>query len=257
MATVTMSTLSVGDKVKIKINNSYKNFLVVHQGNPDTKVYDSSCTGTWLMMEEIYTLMGWRTEHYSDTANSYKDSDIHSYLNGSFLNLVETNVKNAIKSVKIPYIDGPGETGVEQTLADGLSTKVFIPADKELGYVSGMGYYLDYFKNSSGSLKVAYYNGVATEWWMRKPQSSNTSKARYVDTRGNVTGWAYVDKNYGLRPFFILPSTYTHEFEEVTFNGDVTIGGAQKEVLKIYSNIGGVWKDFVKSYQNIGSVWKE
>ena len=257
MATVTMSTLSVGDKVKIKINNSYKNFLVVHQGNPDTTVYDSSCTGTWLMMEEIYTLMGWRTDHYDDTANSYKDSDIHSYLNGSFLNLVETNVKNAIKSVIIPYIDGPGETGTLKNLSDGLSAKVFIPGKVEVGYSSKIGKKLSYFSSSTNTLRIAYYNGVATQWWTREPQSANTQKAGYASESGSITGWKYVDEKYGLRPFFILPSTYTHEFEEVTFNGNVTIGGAQKEVLKIYSNIGGVWKDFVKSYQNIGSVWKE
>ena len=49
MAT-TLSDLSVGSKVSIQIDGQSLNFLVVHQGNPDPRVYDASCEGTWLLM---------------------------------------------------------------------------------------------------------------------------------------------------------------------------------------------------------------
>ena len=58
MAT-TLSDLSVGSKVSVKIDGQSINFLVVHQGNPNPALYDASCTGTWLMMEPIYTKQWW------------------------------------------------------------------------------------------------------------------------------------------------------------------------------------------------------
>lgn len=39
-------------------------------------------------------------------------------------------------------------------------------------------------------------------------------------------------------------------------NGNVTIGGAQKEIVGAYANIGGTWKEITESYANIGGTWK-
>ncbi len=95
MANVKLGTKAVGSIVKIKVNGASKDFIVVQQGNPNTSTYDSSCNGTWLLMKDIYT-----TSTFGNN-NSYKDSSIHTYLNGTFYNLIDSNIRAAIKQVKI------------------------------------------------------------------------------------------------------------------------------------------------------------
>ena len=42
MANVKLGTKAVGSIVKIKVNGASKDFIVVQQGNPNTRTYDSS-----------------------------------------------------------------------------------------------------------------------------------------------------------------------------------------------------------------------
>ena len=100
MANVKLGTKAVGSIVKIKVNGASKDFIVVQQGNPNTGTYDSSCAGTWLLMKDIYT-----TSTFGNN-NSYKDSSIHTYLNGTFYNLIDSNIRAGIKQVIIPYLNG-------------------------------------------------------------------------------------------------------------------------------------------------------
>ena len=46
MANVNLGMKAVGSTVKIKVNGSAEDFIVVQQGNPNPITYDSSCTGT-------------------------------------------------------------------------------------------------------------------------------------------------------------------------------------------------------------------
>ena len=52
MASVALSSKAVGSIVKLNVGGVAKNFIVVHQGRPSS-LYDTSCDGTWLLMEEI------------------------------------------------------------------------------------------------------------------------------------------------------------------------------------------------------------
>ena len=90
MANVRLGAKAVGSIVKIKVNGAAKDFIIVHQGKPSS-VYDDSCNGTWLLMKDIYT-----TSTFGNN-NSYKDSSIHTYLNGTFYNLIDTDIRNVIK----------------------------------------------------------------------------------------------------------------------------------------------------------------
>ena len=150
MANVKLGTKAVGSIVKIKVNGASKDFIVVQQGNPNTSTYDSSCNGTLLLMKDIYT-----TSTFGNN-NSYKDSSIHTYLNGTFYNLIDSNIRAAIKQVKIPYQNGTGSGGSLATGSNGLSTKVFLLSGYEVGWTtSDNGYFpkdgvrLAYFGNSS------------------------------------------------------------------------------------------------------------
>lgn len=120
MANVRLGAKAVGSIVKIKVNGAAKDFIIVHQGKPSS-VYDDSCNGTWLLMKDIYEKRQWN----SSNTNDYANSTIHSYLNSTFLNLLEPNIKRAIKQVKLPYRKGSGSSETVTSGSNGLSAKIF------------------------------------------------------------------------------------------------------------------------------------
>ena len=223
MANVKLGTKAVGSIVKIKVNGASKDFIVVQQGNPNTSTYDSSCAGTWLLMKDIYT-----TSTFGNN-NSYKDSSIHTYLNGTFYNLIDSNIRAAIKQVKIPYQNGTGSGGSLATGSNGLSTKVFLLSGYEVGWTtSDNGYFpkdgvrLAYFGNSSSgnSKRIAYNGSSAAIWWLRSPYTGSSSNVWNVSTDGSsYNGWC--NDSYGVRPAFILPSTLV-----VSDDGTVSVNTA-------------------------------
>ena len=210
MAYATLSSKAIGSTIKLKVNGSAKDFIVVHQGKPSS-VYDDSCNGTWLLMKDIYT-----TSTFGNN-NSYKDSSIHTYLNGTFYNLIDSDIRAAIKQVKIPYLNGTGGgDGSLATGANGLSTKVFLLSGYEVGWTTSDdinfpkdGIRLAYFGSGSGgnSKRVAYNGSSADRWWLRSPHTNNHGSVWAVNTEGSYdTGrWNY--HSDGVRPALILPST--------------------------------------------------
>lgn len=210
MAYVTLSSKAIGSTIKLKVNGSAKDFIVVHQGKPSS-VYDDSCNGTWLLMKDIYENRQW----HSSNTNDYANSTIHSYLNSTFLNLFESNIKNAIKQVKLPYRKGSGTSTTVTSGSNGLSAKIFLLSATETSFSfssmpSGEGAELAYFKgcadNSSDSKRVAYLNGSAAGWWLRSPFCSYFSHALCVYSGGDWVG-SGCSHSFGIRPALILPST--------------------------------------------------
>ena len=210
MAYVTLSSKAIGSTIKLKVNGSARNFIVVHQGKPSS-VYDDSCNGTWLLMQDIYENRAW----HSSNTNDYANSTIHSYLNSTFLNLFESNIKNAIKQVKLPYHKGSGTSTTVTSGSNGLSAKIFLLSATETSFdfsymPSGEGAELAYFKgcadNSSDSKRVAYLNGSATGWWLRSPLCNSFYYALHVHSSGDW-GNSSCSNSYGIRPALILPST--------------------------------------------------
>ena len=211
MAYVTLSSKAIGSTIKLKVNGSAKDFIVVHQGKPSS-VYDDSCNGTWLLMKDIYENRQW----HSSNTNDYANSTIHSYLNSTFLNLFESNIKKAIKQVKLPYRKGSGTSTTVTSGSNGLSAKIFLLSATETSFnfssymPSGEGTELAYFKgcadDSSDSKRVAYFGRFADFWWLRSPSCINFYYALYVNSDG---GWYnyYCSYSCGIRPALILPST--------------------------------------------------
>lgn len=202
MANVKLGTKSVGSIVKIKVNGASKDFIVVQQGNPNTSTYDSSCAGTWLLMKDIYTTMKW-----DGSNNDYLNSDMTAYLNGTFISLIDADIRNAIKQVKIPYTNYSNNNVMSGS--NGLSCKVFLLSGTEVGF-SGVSYMntegakLSYF--DSASKRVAYNGSSAAVWWLRSPSANGNGDVWYVNTDGsNYNSW--YNSSYGVRPAFVLPST--------------------------------------------------
>ena len=201
MANVKLSTKAVGSIVKIKVNGAAKDFIIVHQGLPSS-AYDASCNGVWVVMKDIYTTMKW-----DGSNNDYLNSDMTAYLNGTFISLIDADIRNAIKQVKIPYTNYSNNNVMSGS--NGLSCKVFLLSGTEVGF-SGVSYMntegakLSYF--DSASKRVAYNGSSAAEWWLRSPNTYSSLYVWAVRSDGSYVGW-YYNSTYGVRPAFVLPST--------------------------------------------------
>ena len=201
MANVKLSTKAVGSIVKIKVNGAAKDFIIVHQGLPSS-AYDASCNGVWVVMKDIYTTMKW-----DGSNNDYLNSDMTAYLNGTFISLIDADIRNAIKQVKIPYTNYSNNNVMSGS--NGLSCKVFLLSGTEVGfsgasYMNTEGAKLSYF--DSASKRVAYNGSSAAGWWLRSPRTSYGGGVWGVGSGGSGGGW-YCSDTSGVRPAFVLPSS--------------------------------------------------
>ena len=191
-----LGNYDVGKTVKIAVGGKDYDWLVVHQGLPSS-AYDASCNGVWVVMKDIYTTMKW-----DDSNNDYLNSDMTAYLNGTFYNLIDSNIRAAIKQVKIPYTNSGIQSG-----ANGLSTKVFLLSGTEVGfsnasYMNTEGTKLAYF--DSASKRIAYNGSSAASWWLRSPYTLTSNYVWYVRPDGSRY-YSSSGISYGVRPALILP----------------------------------------------------
>ena len=211
MASVKLSTKAVGSIVKLKVDGTLRDFIVVHQGKPSS-LYDASCDGTWLLLKDCLEQKRW----HSANTNDYKNSEIHSYLNNTWLNKLDANIRAQVKQVKLPYVNGTANSAVASG-ANGLSCKIFLLSGYEVGFTQSDNSYfpvdgarLAYFENGTGTSalnkRIANYNGSATYWWLRSPGTHDTGNAWGVGTSGSYGnhGCTY---SYGIRPALVLPSS--------------------------------------------------
>ena len=216
-----VGTLSVGNTVKLNLNGTPWDWLVVHQGLPSS-MYDESCNGTWLLMKDCYESRAW----HSSNSNSYKASTIHSHLNSTFPALFESNIQGAIKQVKIPYVNGTGSSAVASG-ANGLSCKIFLLSGYEVGWTSSDNRYflqdgakLSYFESGTGTSannkRIANLNGSTALWWLRSPNTYNTYRVWNVLSNGSCS---YNNASYsnGIRPAIILPSNFRISADLIVF----------------------------------------
>ena len=213
---IPICTLPVGSVVKIGVNGKSYDFLVVNQGIPsNSSLYDSSCDGTWLLMKDIYENSSW--DRWSK--NKYEESDLHAYLNNAFLNLFDSNIKDAIKQVKIPYRKNGGSGGYDQSGANGLPAKIFLLSGYEVGLTTNGrdnlpvdGAKLSYFESGTGTSannkRIAKLNGSTASWWLRSPQTGGIGSVWGVNPNGVCSGSYGTSGTAGVRPAFTLQGTF-------------------------------------------------
>lgn len=225
MASVKLSTKAVGSIVKLKVDGTLRDFIVVHQGKPSS-LYDASCDGTWLLLKDCLEQKRW----HSANTNDYKNSEIHSYLNNTWLNKLDANIRAQVKQVKLPYVNGTANSAVASG-ANGLSCKIFLLSGYEVGFTQSDNSYfpvdgarLAYFENGTGTSalnkRIANYNGSATGWWLRSPSTYYTDGAWLVYTDGSYNN-SYCAGTCGVRPALVLPSSLL-----VSDDGSVTTNTA-------------------------------
>lgn len=206
MATAKLSTKAIGSIVKIKESGTAVNFIVLKHG------YPSDGNGrTLLLRESLYDTRQWHTSN----VNAYASSAIDAWLTGTYLNLIDADIRAQIAAVNISYTIGNGNTTTTT-----LSRKVFLLSGTEVGltysYMKTEGTALSFF--NSNAARIAYLNGTATGWWLRSPNTSNATHAWFVYTDGSYSNCSY---SYGSRPAFTLPSSLS-----VSDDGSVVVNQA-------------------------------
>lgn len=203
---VAVSTLLPGTIVYLNENGVYTEYIVIHQGLP-SGMYDQSCNGSWLLRQNIHSNQAFSRK------NDYENSSVHSYINNTIYNLFDSDTKDAIKEVKIPYVYYTSNTGFVHSGDKGLQCKLFLLSGYEVNdgqetdmYADGSA--LTLFTNTPNT-RIAYYNGTPSVWWLRTPSKLSLSETYIVSTEGEVydtylastSGASY---NRGVRPALIL-----------------------------------------------------
>ena len=153
----TIDNLPAGTIVKDTIDGAEFEFIVVNQGVPQqSSLYDSSCNGTWLMLKQLYNQQVWNG---SGSTSIYSGSQIASYLNGDFYNLLSANLRNALQTAKIPYASG---TSVSAGTS-GVESKVFLLSALELGLQNGLSE--NFGENSWADIILACQTKTVPDTW--------------------------------------------------------------------------------------------
>ena len=213
--------IDVGTEVILNENGQPVNYLIVNQGIPSA-LYDASCEGTWLLRKDIAENRQW----HSFNNNDYENSTIDNYLNTTFLNLFESNIRDAIKQVKLPYRAGSGYGKTVTSGANGLSAKIFLLSATEVGFnmsymPTNEGVELAYFSgcadDGADSKRIAYLNSSATDWWLRSPycdSGSGSTRALLVRFDG-IWNYGFCSGSYGIRPTLILPYEFKFTSDQI------------------------------------------
>ncbi len=219
-AGILASDLAVGTVVKLMEGNAAVEYLVVNQGIPsNSDLYDVSCNGTWLLRKDCHSERQWD----SSQTNVYASSTINTWLNNNFFNNFGSVEQSVVKQVKIPFCVGGGDSTINSG-ASGLSTKIFLVSNREVGFTEGAAYYyptdgakLDYFESgtsdSANQKRVAWFNGSTVYQWLRSPYLDDGQQVWRITTEGGALAH-YATYTFGIRPALILP--FTAKFDSTT-----------------------------------------
>lgn len=153
--------------------------------------------------------------------NAYATSAIDTWLNSTYKNLLDADIRGVIGTTKIKYTPGNGNTTVGT-----LERAIFLLSVTELGKSASYANTEGTALSIASSLQIAYLNGSAVVQWTRSPLTSNTFNAYFLNTGGNVNG-SYCFNTGGSRPAFTLPSTLSVSDDgSVSVNTAPTISGS-------------------------------
>ena len=208
-----LGNVAVGTLLKLNESGVPVEYRVVHQGIPGA-MYDGSCNGTWLWRKDAKLKYPWfpRDKH----SNIFERSNVFSYLNVSFLNEFDPDIKALIKQVKIPYHKNGGMNGTDQSGADGLLCKVFLLCAREVGFDSTKdiilpftGTKLDYFEagteTSANRKRIVTLDELPYIWWHRDPTLNSVLDVCVTTETGMLHHSTSISK-LGVCPAFILPA---------------------------------------------------
>ena len=196
-----LGDMAVGSTVKIKVNGTPTEFLIVQQGSPGSGNNDFD--GTWVLLRGI-----WSNERcYDYTAYRgfrFSETNLYSYLNNTFFTAINEQTRSNIREVYLrDGYDGRYESDnfvnckIFPLAGTEVGTSYIIPGLRKLAYFSDGPSSSD----SSYSKRVAYYNGSKSDWWIRDYIPSDNQ--RVITASGSISS-AWPKDYHGVRPAFIL-----------------------------------------------------
>ena len=213
MATTTLGNKSVGSIVKLKENGVLVDFYVAKHD------YENGLNGsgrTLVVRKDCYDTRQWHTSN----VNAYATSAIDTWLNSTYKNLLDADIRGVIGTTKIKYTPGNGNTTVGT-----LERAIFLLSVTELGKTASYANTEGTALSIASSLQIAYLNGSAVVQWTRSPLTGNTSRACCLSAGGDVNSGC--SNTYGSRPAFTLPSTLSVSDDgSVSVNTAPTISGS-------------------------------
>lgn len=214
MATTTLGNKSVGSIVKLKENGVLVDFYVAKHD------YENGLNGsgrTLVVRKDCYDTRQWHTSN----VNAYATSAIDTWLNSTYKNLLDADIRGVIGTTKIKYTPGNGNTTVGT-----LERAIFLLSVTELGRSASYANTEGTALSIASSLQIAYLNGSAVVQWTRSPYTGGTSSAYCLYTDGDVGG-SGCGGTCGSRPAFTLPSTLSVSDDgSVSVNTAPTISGS-------------------------------
>ena len=214
MATTTLGNKSVGSIVKLKENGVLVDFYVAKHD------YENGLNGsgrTLVVRKDCYDTRQWHTSN----VNAYATSAIDTWLNSTYKNLLDADIRGVIGTTKIKYTPGNGNTTVGT-----LERAIFLLSVTELGRSASYANTEGTALSIASSLQIAYLNGSAVVQWTRSPGTTSTNYACCLSTVGNVSSNPCSNTN-GSRPAFTLPSTLSVSDDgSVSVNTAPTISGS-------------------------------
>ena len=207
-----LSELTEGDIVKLKENGTLVDFYVAKHD------YESSLNGagrTLVVRKDTYDDRVWDR----GTVNAYVRSDLDSWFNSTYKNMLDADFRSLIGTTKIHYTPGNGNNTVGT-----LERAIFALSLTELGQSHT-------YANTEGSalpiastLRIAYRNGSPTTQWTRSPRTDVTYDTWGLRSNGDFDYYG-CDFSFGSRPAFTLPASATVEDNSdgtYTFVGEVS-----------------------------------
>ena len=214
MATTTLGNKSVGSIVKLKENGVLVDFYVAKHD------YENGLNGsgrTLVVRKDCYDTRQWHTSN----VNAYATSAIDTWLNSTYKNLLDADIRGVIGTTKIKYTPGNGNTTVGT-----LERAIFLLSVTELGRSTSYANTEGTALSIASSLQIAYLNGAAVVQWTRSPGTNSTYYAYCLSASGSV-GSDRCYSTYGSRPAFTLPSTLSVSDDgSVSVNTAPTISGS-------------------------------
>lgn len=214
MATTTLGNKSVGSIVKLKENGVLVDFYVAKHD------YENGLNGsgrTLVVRKDCYDTRQWHTSN----VNAYATSAIDTWLNSTYKNLLDADIRGVIGTTKIKYTPGNGNTAVGT-----LERAIFLLSVTELGRSASYANTEGTALSIASSLQIAYLNGSAVVQWTRSPSTVSINSAYYLNTNGSVSSDSCFNTR-GSRPAFTLPSTLSVSDDgSVSVNTAPTISGS-------------------------------
>ena len=169
--------------------------------------YESGLNGggrTLVVRRDCYDKRG-----FNKSNNTYSGSQMDTWLTGTYLNLLSSDVKKAVSTTKFKIANGTNAS------ISTLERSVFILSCVELGRRSGFGD--GEALPIAEKMQIAKINGTAVGQWTRTPGNNSTVFEVYLSEAGFSGSARPSVVDYGSRPAFPLPATTA-----VTANPDGT-----------------------------------